>query len=726
MSPSATSSLRVDFLDYLFAAQSGWLCIATQEPFDRTTFKQHFFQWPAQRGEIETFLDLQAPTKNIWFCINILAEPKRIKEHCLPTNLVWADVDDADISAFEPEPQALLKTSQGRFQAIWRLDRTVQPYLAEEYSRRVAYAVGADKSGWDLTQLLRMPFTKNLKYEQSQEVELVHAYQPMLPMELFEAVPPVPLVQDAGVETEFPMPKIEELPDGVMVLYKYNSFYRATGLADLISREPNEGDDWSIILWRILNIGFESGATREEVFALALHSNFNKYERDGRSPTYLWRDVCKAELKQKRIELVLGTNESFEMPQLVDASTLPTSIISDYCAWATEATDAVPVYHELCGFMILSSILSANLQLGLQYGAMRPHLWAMILGNSTLTRKTTAMNLATAFISQIDRDILLASDGSAEGILSGLALRNGEAAIFYKDEVTGLFDAIKHKEYLAGLPEMFTGLYDSPPFYARRLRKETITVLSPIFMCFMGGIKDRMYELIDDSMVLSGFMPRFLVVNGTANLNTIRVTGPPTEQNQEKRQALLERFLQMWRTYHTKNVVEIIGQKSESPSMYEVLLTPDAWKFYQEIEVRLIETAQNTNMQMIALPTFERLSRSCLKMATLLAAARAAPQENYVQCTLTDVQIAASYIQRWGNHSIDMLQNIGRPHAQRTLDKILVKVTAHPGILRGVLMRELHISSRDMTEIQKTLEERGQIITQKSGRGYAYFPVGAL
>jgi P4 family phage/plasmid primase-like protien len=48
----------------------------------------------------------------------------------------------------------------------------VPPEIGEDLNRRLAHALGADKSGWDLTQLLRPPGTKNRKYPDTPAVEV--------------------------------------------------------------------------------------------------------------------------------------------------------------------------------------------------------------------------------------------------------------------------------------------------------------------------------------------------------------------------------------------------------------------------------------------------------------------------------------------------------------------------------------------------------------------------
>jgi hypothetical protein len=62
----------------------------------------------------------------------------------------------------------------GREQYWWRLSERVEPEEGEDLNRRLAYAMRADLSGWDLTQLLRVPGTRNRRYPDAPLVELAH------------------------------------------------------------------------------------------------------------------------------------------------------------------------------------------------------------------------------------------------------------------------------------------------------------------------------------------------------------------------------------------------------------------------------------------------------------------------------------------------------------------------------------------------------------------------
>ena len=86
------------------------------------------------------------------------------KENATPLAALYVDGDGAKVGSRIPEPTATVESSPGREQFWWALSEPVAPKEGEELNRRLAYAMGADRSGWDLTQLMRVPGTRNRKY----------------------------------------------------------------------------------------------------------------------------------------------------------------------------------------------------------------------------------------------------------------------------------------------------------------------------------------------------------------------------------------------------------------------------------------------------------------------------------------------------------------------------------------------------------------------------------
>lgn len=733
MAVSTSSAIRTQFFDYLFGQTNGYLCICTGNPdVERKSpefFKQHFFSWPEQRGDVASFIDQATHRRNVWYCTSLLEKPERKKEYCLPGSLVWADLDTCNPNKVDPVPSVIVESSPRRWQALWRTSTVLEPYEQEDYSRRIAYKYsnsGADVTGWDLTQLLRVPETYNFKYMDGDDIPMVKLIQSLetpVPSNLFLDIDAAPSDNLTTVDAADSLPDVSKLPDSEMILYKYFAAVSTNQFKQLYLVEPNEDQDWSTALWRLLNISIEAGMSDEEVFVVALTSACNKYKRDNRPVVHLWEDVLRASEQQRRVNLIIGGISPFEMPTLIEDSPISSSIsfVEEYRAWASEATDAVTEFHELAAFIMLSAVCAAGIRLYTNYApqGMVPNLWGLILGDSTLTRKTTAMRLMSDMLIEIDPDLVLATDGSAEGLLTGLAGRPNRTSMFLKDEVSGFFDSINRKDYLAGMPEILTHLYDVPKVYTRLLRKETITISSPVFIFFGGGIRDKVYSLVDDGYILSGFLPRFLIVSGDADLDKIRRTGPANINVTDKRDAILRRVSNLYETYTETATMNLLGQEISIPATHTAELTEDAWKRYGDIEMKMVHAANDSPLSNMALPTFERLSRSMLKMAVILGASNGKPtEERKIIVDEGDVINAAHYIQRWGRYTIDLINNAGKGSSERTLAKILNTIIKTPGIRKSDVMNRHHLTSREVNEILTTLQDRGQIDVSKQGRGY--------
>lgn len=720
MSVAQERKLRANFFKFVFTDKVGYVCIATESAV-KGDFKQRFFQWPVEESQLLACVANAVKTnKNVWFGINLLSRKERVKAACLDANLLWADLDDCAPENLTPQPQVVIESSPDRWQAIWRVDEDIDPKIAEDYSRRIysQYKDNGVDSGWALTKLLRVPFTVNLKYPDRPQVKLVRAIEPLLPTEIFDAISNTPINEQDAVEDA----SVPELKDAEEIIAEHVVELKEHRFVEQWGYEPAEDADWSKLLWRLILTCLEAGLNKEDTFSLAWESSVNKYKRDGRPQRYLWRDVVKAAEKITSFEII-ATQARFEMPELIPGEKYKfrsQSFIDMYSEWGEKATDAPKQYHELSAFVVLSCLLAANLKLETSYGTVVPNFWGLILGDSTLTRKSTAMRMATDIIDFIDRDILLATDGSAEGILTGLQGRPGRTSMFFRDEVVGLFDSIRKKDYLAGIPQMFTQLYDGG-VVARRLRKELITVTDPVFIFYGGGIKDQFFVSVDEQFVYSGFLPRFMIVTGDTDLSKLRRIGPPTAEVIGQRQDVYRRLGEMYREYAIVGDVEILGVQSKGPIHVNATMSPEGWELYGDISERVTEAAYHSPNQGLALPTFERMNVSMLKMAMLISASRQTPtDEGEIEVKVEDLRRAAMYVQSWGNYTIEVISNVGQTVLGRILERALKYIREHPGITRSQVSRVMNLSKRQMQEIEETLIDRGQISVAVHGRGRAY------
>ena len=132
-----------------------------------------YFGYPQERAEALCGR-LSDEGREVYQCAHLLTYRRRVKVCAASLTACYVDGDGAKPNANMPLPTAVVVSSPGREQYWWRLSRPVEPEEGEDLNRRLAYAMGADLSGWDLTQLLRVPGTRNRKYPDAPLVELAY------------------------------------------------------------------------------------------------------------------------------------------------------------------------------------------------------------------------------------------------------------------------------------------------------------------------------------------------------------------------------------------------------------------------------------------------------------------------------------------------------------------------------------------------------------------------
>ena len=296
---------RAGFFRAVFGqVRGGYICIATMKPGTRN-LREMYFAWPDQINEMLEHVEEASHGLNVYFCPQLVVDPNfrlpggksaRVKENIEICTTAWADLDSCHPDNLLLKPSIVSETSPSRYQALWVFADPLEASIAEDISRRIAYyhvPDGADKSGWDLTQLLRAPFTENMKYGGSPVVNAT-VMPARYRQEDFKLYPGASKRTGGGI----PIPEPEDVPDIENPIDFIQERRRNInpGAFRLFTDEP-EANSWSEPLWKLMMLLFEGGCSREEVFAIARKAACNKYERDGRPERHLWDDVCRAYIK---------------------------------------------------------------------------------------------------------------------------------------------------------------------------------------------------------------------------------------------------------------------------------------------------------------------------------------------------------------------------------------------------------------------------------------------
>ena len=709
-----------DFFADAFGELEGYACIALRSP-NTGKFDEQYFKYPDQVAAMAELVKARSLAADVYFCPQLLAKPKRVKTNVELVQCVWSDLDDCNPSNLLVRPTCSWQTSPGRYQAIWSLSDPVEAEDAEATSRRIAYGhsgEGSDRSGWDITQLLRVPSTRNFKYGRGAEapvVSVVDWNDDRYTVEAFSAYPQV-----EGYEyLDIPFP--DYVPEKGDEILERNRF-RINGAAfTLFHREPET--DRSSALFRLEMYCLEAGLSMAEAFQVCRDAACNKFEDNH---IRLWKDICRAFGRHKEQIRANTLPPGTEQPlvtaeEKADILARP-SFVERYVEWAKTVGDAAWQYHEAGAFIMLSSVLCGSIRLPTRYGNIVPNLWFMILADTTLTRKSTAMDLATDILMEVDESILMATDGSLEGLMTSLAGRAGKPSLFLRDEFTGFMEQMTKKDYMSGMKEFLTKLYDGR-MQRRLLRKEEITIKDPRLVMFAGGIKSKMQRIVTSEDVESGFMPRFVFVTAESDPARVKPLGPPEQVSTEGRDLIVQELRHIQSVHSRTEPVmfkdKVVGVQQVS---LEVKMTEEAWGRYNEVEQTLTQLGVDSGSELseTLVPMYVRLAVNILKAAILLAASRC---EAEVVVDKGDIVRAAAYGDIWRRYAQDIIVNVGKGSVEHKIELVLRAIQKKKNMPRSRIMQTYHLTAREMDDIEKTLVGRALITKGGEGRSTTYVSV---
>lgn len=410
---------------------------------------------------------------------------------------------------------------------------------------------------------------------------------------------------------------------------------------------------------------------------------------------------------------------TFVRPYDPPPSELPKTFVDRYSEWASTVTDAPKQYHRATGVTILSTVMTPYLSFPTSFGTFVPNIWMMVLAGTTMTRKSTSLDIARRLLDDVMDDYMLATDGSPEGLLTELGYRDGKISVFHRDEITGFMSAVSGRDYLSGLLESFTRLYDGQP-ETRILRREKIEIKKPYLIFMAGGIKSRMEELVGMEHIRSGFLPRFIFVSGSTTRDQVRPIGPPEDSpiGEGPRDDVLN---ELWgiHEHYTKapdasssNVIKIAGiVKSSTPGTKHTRLkgTSEFWARLQDLHEDAMELGETSSAPELYTPLYQRLANSVLKVSMLLAGA-----EFSDTIELKHLQKAIHLAQEWVETVTDFASAIEEAPDmdkwEKKADKIIQWIrTQNSSVTQTQVMQKFRIRKRDIGDIEATLMARGAI-----------------
>lgn len=163
---------------------------------------------PENLDAVVTFVMKQAVNQDTYFTPGLFGMDATAKEKAQGkrAKVFWVDIDgyhdgqgsvEAALTALGelglPEPSYRIQSSQpGAEHWYWLLQEYVPAKIVNMINQRLAYYLKGDKACWDISHVLRPPFTHNFKEDYDKpQVKIIHANRERLDAKIFKKVPKV-------------------------------------------------------------------------------------------------------------------------------------------------------------------------------------------------------------------------------------------------------------------------------------------------------------------------------------------------------------------------------------------------------------------------------------------------------------------------------------------------------------------------------------------------------
>jgi hypothetical protein len=264
------------------------------------------YKYPEEWDKVKQRIETSAKTGwDTYWCPLVFDKPARLKENAKPQqSLLWADLDFVDPTTLGAlRPSIAWASSDTRYQGLWALDGVSNIGDIESVNRDLTYHIGADKGGWDVTQVLRVPGTPNFKYDPPQQGKMLWAEKRLFVLEKVKTV--VDGASTGSISGTTSSDTIEDLLDG----WKISQRAKDLLFADDSEVEVGERSDR---LWEIETSLVEAGLPLLTIVEIIAKCPFNKFKGRRDEMNQIYKEVTKADVHVKQRSKGLSTHKELD------------------------------------------------------------------------------------------------------------------------------------------------------------------------------------------------------------------------------------------------------------------------------------------------------------------------------------------------------------------------------------------------------------------------------
>lgn len=274
------------------------------------------FAWPPKDKGAKIIAHLgKHKDDDLYFTPGVFSSKTRATEHIVTDTKLWADLDEVDPQELPDDlkPTHAWRTSSGRYAGVWDVTEALEsPYAPGGINHRLTKYLGADPSGWDTTQLLRVPGSANNKpgKAEGERGELLWTRQGMYEPEDFDSLPDIKGVDAKAADlSDADLDEVDRVAVWKRVRERVNKQVR-----EYMRMTDDGGLDRSDILWQIERELADAGCSLAEIVAIVRPTPWNKYEGRRDELERLVNEGVKALAAVDDTSAPLEAGEDEEMP----------------------------------------------------------------------------------------------------------------------------------------------------------------------------------------------------------------------------------------------------------------------------------------------------------------------------------------------------------------------------------------------------------------------------
>jgi len=384
--------------------------------------------------------------------------------------------------------------------------------------------------------------------------------------------------------------------------------------------------------------------------------------------------------------------EHVEESQRFPLSILPShGFINRYIRYASRLTDAPPEFHLLTAFSLLG-VVSHQYSFAFGDSFKRFNLWMVMVAGTATFRKSTATKMGTKILNMItdapQETLLYPNDFSVEKLL--IELVEHTHGLFHWDEFGGVLSRFD-RQYMAGAKEMFTELFENA-FFKRKIKSaDDIIINNPHISILTSTTMDWFQDKVLPEDIEGGWLNRFIycVVK-----KKIRDQSLPLFTAEPGEQIVLRDLLR--RVFKMKRALTLSPGATE---MYDV--------YYRKFSATIGKSQDRIRNLFIRHPLY------ALKIACLYQI-----NEDPSSTIITDENMRRAVVFMkwlWDSSYDETREHLLLSDTVRLRGRIMdrIRMAGKEGIPRSALLRNTHITARELDVHLDTLMEEDRVIIEE-------------